>query len=120
MRLSSFCGALLPALLAAVHPALGEPMCRGVLPDGRVVLARPLFTAGGIACPSLTDIARMTQHRPEPATLPSMRFTTGEIGPFTTGEIGPFTTGEIGPFTTGHIGPLTTFSNSPPSMAAHR
>lgn len=120
MRFSQFCCALLPALLSMATTVSAEPMCQGVLPDGRVVLARPFLTGNGLACPSLTDIARMTQHRPEPATLPSMRFTTGEIGPFTTGEIGPFTTGEIGPFTTGHIGPLTTFSNSPPSMAAHR
>jgi hypothetical protein len=44
--------------------------------------------------------------------MPSMRFTTGTIGPFTTGQIGPFTTGEIGTF--------TTFSNSAPAAAMHR
>lgn len=85
--------------------ASAEPVCRTLLPDGRIVLARPFMDQGELTCPGVTLPPMATAQRQfDATTLPSMRFTTGQIGPFTTG----------------HIGPLTTFSNSPPAALPRR
>lgn len=92
-------------LVAGIGAASAEPMCRAVLNDGRVVLAEPLRGPNGLFCPSL-PVATQTQPMAG-STLPSMSFTTGQIGPFTTGSLPPVTTGSLPP--------LTTFSNSQPA-----
>ena len=99
-------------LAAAAAPAVAEPVCQTVFPDGRVVFTRPVMVNGGLSCFSPTIEPRMRRNDAERFALPSMSFTTGRIGNFTTGEIGPFTTGEIGPF--------TTFSNSEPATSRRR
>jgi len=101
-------------ILGGVSGASAEPLCRVVLPDGRVILSRPVLEGNSLVC-SPTFMSQGAA-----PTIPSMRFTTGTVGPFTTGAVGPFTTGTVGPFTTGEIGPVTTFSNTPATPGAHR
>jgi hypothetical protein len=96
-------------ILASATAVSAEPFCRTVLPDGRIALSRPMLDGNTLVCRSGFTVAPRSSIV---ATMPSMRFTTGAIGPFTTGQIGPFTTGEIGT--------LTTFSNSAPAAAMHR
>ncbi|HEX7968977.1 MAG TPA: hypothetical protein VF502_12225 [Stellaceae bacterium] len=95
-----------PLAALAISAASAEPVCRTLLPDGRIVLARPFMDQGELSCPRITLPPMATAQRQFGATtLPSTRFTTGQIGPFTTGPIGP----------------LTTFSNSlPPATVPHR
>jgi hypothetical protein len=73
-----------------------------VLEDGRVVLIEPVRTWDGLACPGVVAVP----HRPRTIGMvpPSMRLTTGPIGPFTTGRLPP----------------LTTFSNSQPTTPLRR
>ena len=108
-----FCRTFFAAMLAAAAaPAVAEPVCQTVFPDGRVVFTRPVIVNGGLSCFSPTIEPRMRRNDAARFALPSMSFTTGRTGNFTTGEIGPFTTGEIGPF--------TTFSNSEGATSRHR
>ena len=92
------------AVIAVATAASAEPFCRTLLSDGRIILSRPVFDGNGLVCRSIAAVPMTTRQRSAEPTLPSMRFTTGEIGPFTTGEIGPF----------------TTFSNTAHAPAAHR
>lgn len=81
---------------AALCPPAGAQLCRDITPDGRLsILSGPRADGADRPCNTLM-VAPTTQQRFR-TVAPTMRFTTGEIGPFTTGEIGPF----------------TTFSNSP-------
>lgn len=98
-------------VLGGASSAWSQPLCRSVLPDGRVLLSRPVVDGGSFVCRPVSRA--LTAPSPILLPVPSTKFTTGTIGPFTTGQIGPFTSGEIGPFTTGETGPFTTFSNSP-------
>jgi hypothetical protein len=103
--------ALVLAMLAVAGSASAEALCRTVLPDGRAILSRPMLEGNMLVCGFVGNPTSLLARRAP--LLPSMRFTTGTIGPFTTGEIGPFTTGEVGPF--------TTFSNTPAGPArTHR
>jgi hypothetical protein len=88
--------ALLTAIASTSVPA-AEFACRTDLPDGRVVLSRPVMGGHGLFCQQALDDAFARRHEAARMTLPQMSFTTGQLGPFTTGELGPF----------------TTFSNSP-------
>jgi hypothetical protein len=100
------------AILGGATVASAEPFCRTVLPDGHIVLSRPVLDGNALVCRTAPNAQTVMPRGSAMATAPSMRFTTGTIGPFTTGEIGPFTTGEIGPF--------TTFPSSTPAAGIHR
>jgi hypothetical protein len=79
--------------------------CR-VMPDGRLMMmSGPFADDVGGPCPDFREFRRTppAEQTIQPAA-PTMRFTTGPIGPFTTGEIGP----------------LTTFSNAPPATTRRR
>jgi hypothetical protein len=81
--------------LAVVCCAAGSAradVCRQRLPDGRVILTLP---PPGVPCVGTHPLPMQRTHvAPSvvPSAQPSMRFTTGEIGPFTTGRLGPVTT----------------------------
>jgi len=89
-------------LAATARPASAE-FCR-VMPDGRLMMSSgPFADDVDGPCPYYLSSQPQPQQAIQPAA-PTMRFTTGAIGPFTTGEIGP----------------LTTFSNAPPAVSRHR
>lgn len=101
-RLISSSLATLAIGAALCHPASAQ-LCRDITPDGRLsMLPGPRADGAGRPCNTLF-VAPTTQQRFR-TVAPTMRFTTGEIGPFTTGEIGPF----------------TTFSNSQPTAPRRR
>jgi hypothetical protein len=95
---------VMAACLVATASASAAPICRTVLPDGRVILSRPIATQGGLICQSPFVAQTPVSPNLRRGTPPTMGFTTGQIGPFTTGEIGPF----------------TTFSNSMPRSSKSR
>ena len=79
-------------LAAASSAASAMPVCRTALPDGRIILTRPIAREGRLFCRGPFIPRRSIAPKLGGNALPFMGYTTGRIGPFTTGEIGPFTT----------------------------